>query len=594
MKKIHDWHHTRLGGVVHWLGGLQFAVPVLFLVAIGLGVGTWLESTQNVQVARRYVYGAPWFIAVMGLMCVSLVFAVIVRYPWKKRHFGFILVHASLVTLIAAGFWSMFERVEGHLALEEGTQSNIMETQAEQLEVVEPTSGGFNSLQSVSAPTGSASLTLAGVSLQVVERWENSADQETIADDAPFPLRAIDISPDGGRQGAWVGQEDAAGPAPTLKGLKVLVLPEGSAWEPPAPVDVASGDFVFIVGTNRVVVREVGQEVAPGWRITELTRFERAIVAGDSIAEGPASAKANLALRIKVSDGKGNTEQHIAFQAFPEMPMGKMLEGQANSGGHMLPGGGATQVETLVLYGTVAASKLGYIETDGTSHTLDIADAKYPVKIQLGDRTVVIFQQLGHAHLTTKTVKVPVAKDNRPALVVKVGNDPEPVTIPWRQMLDLPSKDKPTALYFGPQRVQLPFTVRLVDFRKRDYPGTEMAMAYESDVKIIPGDGSGETGFNIYMNNPYVHGPWKVYQSGFNGETMSIFSIMHDPGLKLTYIASIGLCVGVLITFYSKSLSWGHPGIPIRPVEKEGSNAPSSAVRVVAEPAPQPVGAGRD
>jgi hypothetical protein len=63
------------------------------------------------------------------------------------------------------------------------------------------------------------------------------------------------------------------------------------------------------------------------------------------------------------------------------------------------------------------------------------------------------------------------------------------------------------------------------------------------------------------------------------GERTSIFSVMRDPGLLLTYIASVVLCVGVMITFYSRSLSWGHPGIPIRPEEKELSNVPSRPLR---------------
>lgn len=592
MKKIHDWHHTPLGGVVHWLGGLQFAVPVLFLVAIGLGVGTWLEATQNVQIARRYVYGSWWFVGVMALMCLSLIFAVIVRYPWKKRHVGFILVHASLVTLIIAGFWSMFERVEGHLPLQEGTQGSVMETQAEQLELLEITSAGFNSIAHAFAPTRPTSLTLGNTRVQVLERWENSREEETIVDDAPVPLRAIDISPDGGPHGAWVGQEDMAGPAPTIKGLKVLVLPEGSGWTPPTAADVSAGDFVFTVGATRTLVRSMGQEVAPGWTVSEYTRFERAVVAGDSIAEGPASSKPNLAIRIKVTDGKGTTEQHIAFQAFPEMPMSKTLEGQASSGGQLLPGTAVAQRETLVIFGTVAATKLGYIDTGGIGHTHDLAQAKYPLRLQLGDRSVVIFNQLARARLSVKVVKAPVAKENRPAMVVRVGDSQDVLTIPWKEMANLDLDGKRVSLHYGPQRVQLPFTVQLIDFRKVDYPGTEMAMAYESDVKIVPTSGAPATDFNIYMNHPYVHGPWKVYQSGFNGDSVSIFSIMHDPGLTLTYVASIGLCVGVLITFYSKSLSWGHPGIPIRPVDKEGSHAPSPAVRAAAQPDPEPVAAG--
>jgi cytochrome c biogenesis protein ResB len=169
-------------------------------------------------------------------------------------------------------------------------------------------------------------------------------------------------------------------------------------------------------------------------------------------------------------------------------------------------------------------------------------------------------------------VKALVAKDNRPALLVRIGDSTELQTLTWKGMTPVTtakaSSAQPMVLHFGPRRVQLPFTVRLAKFKKTDYPGTEMAMAYQSNVGVsVPGQS--EIPFEIYMNHPFQHGPWKVYQSGYVGQDTSIFSIMHDPGLTLTYIASVVLCVGVAVTFYSRSMSWGHPGIPIRPESKE-------------------------
>lgn len=592
MKKTQAWHHTPLGSVIHWLGSIQLAVPVLILVAIGLAIGTYLESTQNVRVARQYVYSSWWFIAVMALVCVSLVFAVISRYPWQRKHIGFITVHAALIALIGGGFWSMFTRVEGHMALDEGTQNDIMETADEQIEVLSHDAGEFSSIDHASAPAGAATLTLAGARIQVLERWENSRDEESIEDDSPEPLRAIEIAPIPGPRTAWVGQEDKAGEAPILLGLKVLVLPEGADWKPPAAPQAAGGQFVFVVGTKRFALREVGEEVFPGWKVVELTRFAHAIVAGESITEGPASAPANAAVRVKISDGKGTTEEHTAFESFPDMVMGKPLEGSGNSASRLVAGGLRGEPETLVVFGTVAATKIGYIGLDGRSRVIEPA-MKYPMEIALGPRDVVIHRQLARAHQTSRTVKAPVAKDNRPALLVRIGDDTDLQTLAWKSMahVTLPG-NKDGVLYYGPRRVQLPFTVRLADFRKMDYPGTDMAMAYESDVGVFS-DGK-ETPFRIYMNHPYVHGPWKVYQSGFMGDRTSVFSIMHDPGLPLTYIASTVLCIGVMLTFYSRSFSWGHPGIPIRPEEVEASHASSNAaargIAVPAAPRAEPVG----
>ncbi len=579
---------SRLNKVVHWLGSVQLAVPVLGLVAIGMGVGTYLESTQNSRVAKEYVYGHWWFLIVMALMCISLIFAVITRYPWKKKHIGFITVHAALVTLVGAGFWSMFERVEGHIALVEGTMTDVMETADEQLEILEHGAGDFNSLDATPAPTGPDDFTLAGVRVQVLERWENSRDEDTIADDSPVPLRAIDIAPIAGPQSAWVGQEDQAGPAPMLMGLKVLVLPEGSPWTPPAPVERVRGEFVFVVEKQRFPLKQVGEEVFPGWKVAELKRFERAVVVGENISEGPANAPANVAVVVKLTDGKGTTEQHTAFEKFPDMVMGKPLEGSGNSASRLVPGSTQGEPETLVIFGTVANTKIGYIGLDGTSKILE-PEQKYPMTLNLGAREVTIHQQLARAHQTSRTVKIPVAKNNRAALLVRIGDDTALQTLVWKGMTSVTTADKRTVvLHYGPKRVQLPFTVRLAKFHKLDYPGTDMAMSYQSDVGITIA-GKSEIPFDVYMNHPYQHGPWKVYQSGFQGETMSIFSIMHDPGLTLTYIASVFLCLGVVITFYSRSLSWGHPGIPIRPAPaqeaKESINVSTHVSSITTYPA---------
>ncbi|MBL8747083.1 MAG: cytochrome c biogenesis protein ResB [Phycisphaerae bacterium] len=590
MKPSHVTTRTPLGAFVIWLGSVRFAVPVLVLVAIALGIGTYLESTQNVRVARQYVYGAWWFAAVMALVCVSLIFAVISRFPWKRKHIGFITVHAALVALILGGFWSMYGRVEGHLALREGTLSNIIETPDEQLEVLDHDDGQFNSLDSAPAPTGPAALMLSGLRVQVLERWENSRDESTIADDSPEPLRAIEIAPVGGPQTAWVGEESKAGPAPILMGLKVLVLPEGANWTPPE-TDSTQMDYVFVVGTSRFPLKDVGQEVFPGWTITELTRFERAVVAGDGITEGAANAPRNPAVRVKISDGRGTTEQHTCFEAFPDMVMGKPLEGAGNSASRLISGSPKGEPETLVIFGTLAATKIGYIGLDGKSTVVE-PEPKYPLSLSFGTRDVTIHQQLARAHQTTRTVKVPMATDNRPTLLLRVGDAVELQTLTWKGMAHVTTADQRTmVLHFGPRRVQLPFAIRLDRFHKTDYPGTEMAMAYQSDVGVVI-EGEPERNYEIYMNHPFAYGPWKVYQSGFMGADTSIFSVMRDPGLVLTYVASAALCVGVIITFYSRSMSWGHPGIPIRPEELESNHASQTDLHrvVVADTRPEPVG----
>ncbi len=575
MKKHLPWHHTRSGSIVLWLGSIELAVPVLALTAIALAVGTYLDSAKGADVARQAVYGSWWFLATMGLMCVSLIFAVFTRYPWKRRHIGFITVHAGLLGLISGGFVSMYGRVEGHLPLEEGKSASTMETLGEQVEVVEHLSGGFTTLGSASAPGRPATLTLASTRFQVVERWENSRDEQVVNDDAPMPFRGIQIAAQAGIDPIWVGEEGKAGPAPVIGGIIIRVLPDGATWDPPAkPTAAPPVSFKFTVQGRDFPLAAEGQDAFPGWKILAIKRFTHAFVGSDGLIEA-ASGPENPAVDVTITDGKGNTERHTAFLNFTDMVMSRAIEGVANSSARLTPGGvQASSPETLIVFGTVAATKFGYISPTGEARIVESSGA-FPQSVDLGMRRINILKQFARARGGWQTLKAERAKENRPALVLRIGDSTELSIVPFKGMAPIPAGARQLMLRYGPRFVTVPFEIKLVDFRKTDYPGTEMAMAYESDVEVtVPGQAA--TPYRIFMNHPYTRGPWKVYQSGFVGDGVSIFSVMRDPGLPLTYTASAVLCIGILITFFSRSLSWGHPGIPAAFVSKEPVHAPST------------------
>lgn len=583
MKKTHPWHETRIGAVVRFLGSIQMAVPVLVLVAMALAWGTYLDSTAGSKVARAIVYGSWWFLGLMVLICVSLVFAVVVRYPWQRRHVGFMTVHASLIAMIVGGFWSMFGRVEGHLPLEEGNSSAWIETDDERIELVQHQNGEFLPIDDVGAK---GTVTLGGRSVQIVERWDNTREEPYVADDGADAFRAFEITFDTASGADWVGEESKSGGVSTLRGLRVRVLADGAPWEPPAKAEVGPAGYSFTVGDKHFPLAEEGQEAFPGWKIVSIKKFSRATVSGAGLTENEAGAE-NPAVDVEITDGRGTTERHTAFLNFPDMTMAKTAQGAAQSGARLTatPPGGAP--ETLVIYGPAGAPLAGYIGADGSVHQVP-SPAGYPWVIDVGQRRLTVLRQFTHAHSATRFVKAPAATEHRPALLVRIGDDTELTVVAWKDMVPLPTNDgRQLMIRFAPRQVPLPFSVRLAKFRKTDYPGTDMAMAYESDVGVTV-NGRPEQPFHIYMNHPYARGPWRVYQSGFMGDTISIFSVMRDPGLPLTYAGAVGLCVGIFLTFYARSLSWGHPGIPI-----EFTSASVSSPTPIAEPAHASIPASR-
>lgn len=597
MKPHQPWHSTPLGVAVRWLGSIQLAVPVLTLVAAALIWGTFLESAVDAKAAKAQVYGSWWFMALMALVCISLVFATVTRFPWRRKHVGFLVVHASLVALIVGGFWSLFGRIEGRMWLEEGNASAMIEMTEEQLEIVEHDSGNFRVVDSVPAPRKAGRVKVGGLDLEIVELWDNVTEQVDVVDEGQEPYRAVQIAfgPDPA-SAAWIGDE-AKGAAPTIAGLHIRVLGEGVEFQPPTDdkAQDAQRGYAFVVGDRKTALGEVGQEVMSGWTVTSIKRFSHASVSAGGITDQKDKDE-NPAVDVEISDGKGTTERHTAFELFPDMVMSKTLQGSARSGARLVPLGpprARRGEETLVVHGDPASTKLTYISAAGRVVTLDLP-SKYPFLADFGERKVSVVNQFTHATEKSRFTKGPPAKDRRPALVVRLGESMSPLA--WKAMLPVDLGGRPGLLRFGPRNVRLPFTVTLEQFRKTDYPGTEMAMAYESDVKVNSPDMADQK-TTISMNNPLVRSGWKVYQSGFEGDTISVFSIMRDPGLPLTYLSCFTLCVGILIVFYGRGLSWGHPGIPVPFSGKEQSHAPvavQSDPSVVVADTDVPVGRGAD
>lgn len=574
MKAYRSWHSTRFGRLALFLGGLRLAVPVLLLTAVALAVGTYLDSKHGAAVAMRLVYGSAWFIALMALVCVSLIFAVITRYPWQRRHVGFMIVHASLITLIIAGFWSLFGRVEGQIRLREGGVADQIELNRQQLQIVELQDGAPVVVDWVDAEASAGKVRLADVGLEIVERWENCTEESYVADGGPEPLRAIELRPAPQMpQTLWIGQASRTGGPQTFSGLTIRVLGPDEVWTPPAAQD-ETGRYFFVLEGQRHELGGPGDEAFPGWRIEEVKRFKSATVASGGLTEGEGD---NPAVEVTISDGRGTLERHIAFEKFPDMPMpAKRLAGDAVSGARLLAGGRAG--ETLVLGGPINRIHATYIAADGTVQELE-QPGPLPWSLEVGDRRITIESDLSRARLARRFVRAPRADEFRPALLVRLaGADSEPSVLPWKSDLPLIESGRNRFLRYGPRVVQLPFTIQLDDFRKVDYPGTDMAMAYESDVHVTLA-GQNPKPVTIFMNNPFVHGPWKVYQSGFIGDDISVFSVMKDPGLWLTYLACTTLCIGILVTFYSRAFSAGHPGIAMPFAGKERANASSVSVR---------------
>jgi cytochrome c biogenesis protein ResB len=93
----------------------------------------------------------------------------------------------------------------------------------------------------------------------------------------------------------------------------------------------------------------------------------------------------------------------------------------------------------------------------------------------------------------------------------------------------------------------LPFAIHLQKFSKVDYPGTETAMSFESDITV----NSEANPIKISMNEPLQRAGFTIYQASYilgpNQDPVSIFSVNRDPGRILKYFGSLILCLGIIV-----------------------------------------------
>jgi cytochrome c-type biogenesis protein CcsB len=110
------------------------------------------------------------------------------------------------------------------------------------------------------------------------------------------------------------------------------------------------------------------------------------------------------------------------------------------------------------------------------------------------------------------------------------------------------------ACRFGSKEIQLPFALRLAEFRIDRYPGSNSPSSFESDVVLIDAEREINEMHNIYMNNVLKHRGYRFYQSSYDqDERGTILSVKKDfTGTFITYVGYFLLVVGMLLALVMK------------------------------------------
>ena len=112
--------------------------------------------------------------------------------------------------------------------------------------------------------------------------------------------------------------------------------------------------------------------------------------------------------------------------------------------------------------------------------------------------------------------------------------------------------DAEFSLEWGSKIIELPFSLRLRDFKLVKYPGSMSASSYESEVTLIDRINLVKREHRIYMNNTLDYGGYLFFQSSYDkDEQGTILSVNHDPGKWPTYLGYSLLALGLFLNFFN-------------------------------------------
>ena len=103
-------------------------------------------------------------------------------------------------------------------------------------------------------------------------------------------------------------------------------------------------------------------------------------------------------------------------------------------------------------------------------------------------------------------------------------------------------------------RTYKPYTLKLIDVQKEDYPGTDIPRHYASLVRLTDDSRHVDRTVKIWMNNPLRFAGETFYQSGYyrdpqSGAEASTLAVVSNTGWMIPYVACMLVATGLLTHF---------------------------------------------
>jgi len=583
--------------VFRWFASMQLAIALIVILGVVLAWATIIEAGQGRAFAQWTIYQSSWFCALLALLGINIVGAMVARFPWRKK-IGFFVTHVGLLVLLAGSVQTFVGGIEGHVALSEGEVAQRMTITDTSRFIArwqrvpgenKPRSSALFSFKPgpVDWPDGKTlDLGKVGdVALKVLRFYAHAQIEEVYLEDpsktAGPALRLELQGPDGARiSEAWASADQSSAQL-SFGPIEIRVQQAADAsiledWQKPPALDDEPDGVLAMHYKGKTyhasVSKQAGKTVPLGdtGAEVEIKEYIPDAHPGTGATFAARTKEPNnplLELRVKLGKDQPAMRQ-IAFARLPMLNL-DAIHGKACP-------------VTFYFHHPKASPKPGvdFVQMpDGKLACCTGGPGHYQVQpdVKLGDAValspafkVAVVKHLPHAiqemrfHRATGGASEVENLEAAALVEVAVGdakreiwlkrNDPEL----GQQLLDSPQG--PLAVSFDFETEPLGFSLKLKKFNRGVNPGGMGDASFASTVELSDPVRDLEETREISMNEPLIYGRYTVYQSSFQevpgGGAVSIFSVAHDPGLKLKYAGSLLIIFGSAMMFIGRSRFW--------------------------------------
>ncbi len=560
---------------VHILGSLKLALLLLATIGIACAVATFYESSFNTKIARAYIYKAPWFLVWLGVLCVNLIAVTITRWPWQKKHTGFIVTHYGIVILLIGAVIGSQFGFEGNVTVhKDGAPVNRITTSRSVVQFDDPLGEAavllpFDAELALPSEARPKVFSPPGFHVQIVvdDHSDRLVQEEKLINspeggpgvmmdfstammgqnvEMPFVLRA-----DGGMERDFFGL------------ARIAYLPK---LPDRTPKTVAETRMVFAkfapVGQSEseragldVHLSADGSTITAGTPGQEPQTWKRDHVIGRTVQAGDTS----LEVLSYWPDFKLENGQPVSVSDEPNNPalLVRITGPAAVAGADARPLLEMAPDSEGVAY---QLSRAGQVVGSGR--------VKVGESFALGwaDWTATVKELLPHAAITTEFVPGPEGTEGIPGFRARL-RDANGVEGPAKWVASgafttLLHPKSPLRVIYGLESKQVPFSIRLVDFEVPRLEGTETPSNFIATVEFRDSK-TGETRIGTAkMNHPasWPGGPlalitgwnYKFSQAQWNPQDLgeTTLQVLYDPGWLLKWFGSLLICAGIFIMFY--------------------------------------------